>query len=796
MTSVPYIGILLAALALGVAGGAVWPFDSIWPAGSAVLMSMVAAARLLRPIPRSGMWSMLLAAFLFGAASCSARLMMPPPAWVRCNFGQAVCVDGWVESEPVLAAGGYYRLHVRADRLAGRHVAPARIDLLARGITGSIEPGDRVNAGGILHAFEGPDNPGDRDPRLQARIHGCDGQMTCWTEPVRRVAGTPARWAIARPAGRFRKALESINRKTLPSGAANLLNGIVLGDDQGMDPRWRQWFQRSGTVHILTVSGLHVGLVGLGAFGLLRRCRAPDALALGGMTLLTTVYIAVAGMQPAGIRAGIMALAGTAGRIVGRRITPANGLMVAALLMLAFDPLLLFDAGFQLSFAATAGVCMIGPAFLCALGRDKVEGWGGAIAASLGAQAAIAPLTALYFGVLTPISLVGNLVLVPLATAALYTGLVAGLAGLVFLPLAAWLNTGTELILAVLVKAARVAAGVPWASVPVAAPGPAFLTAYYLVLALGVAGALLHADPYRARRIWLWGLAISAGVFCGFGAAGLKAGTRLTVLDVGQGAAVLVEFGADCCGVADGGPTAAGSAGVLQNALQRGGIGRLGFAAITHLHDDHLGGLLPVMEHWRLDRLVIPPAACRHARYSQTRALAARRRIPVRPLSAGGAILAGDSRVRILWPPAGDGPENDYSLVMAIETCGARILITGDVGTEVLEHLARERPDDLRCSVLVVPHHGSRHSLSESFYAAAQPRLSVIPVGRNRYGHPDDTVIQSLKRYGSVVWTTLEDGGAVIEIAPGGLVTAKAWRRRGLLGLWLWRREGAVMHMR
>lgn len=780
---------LLFALTVGIALGSVYPWPLIPLLSLSAIASATAAYRLYRPAPGSGLVAFVAAALVFGCAAGSVRLQEPAPSWVARHRGQVVELAGVIAGPDEATSGGWRRAVVAVDHLNGAAVERCRVQVISKPSPTALLPGTRVIGAGKLETFAGPANPGDRDGRLSARIQRIHAGLASWNAPLRPLPGRQ-RLGVSAAIHRLRLALEKVHHQTMPGDAAALLNGIVLGDDQGLNASWRAWFERTGTLHILSVSGLHVSLVGVGIYALLRRLKLPMPAALLPAALASVLYIVMSGARPAAVRAGIMTLTGLAGACFGRKPSAARLLVIAGLIMLALDPLLLFDVGFQLSFAATAGVVWVAPALQSGLGRGRWAALGKTAALSLGAQLTVAPLTACYFGNFTPISLVGNLVMVPLATASLYVGLCASVVGVVWLPPAQWINNGTGVILWALVQSGRLLSRIPGACLPVPAPGPLFIVAYYaclggLVTSLGreKAGGLVRWRPLLAA------VAVAALSFGAWSAAGLfDRSVRVTVLDVGQGSAAFLEMGGKR-GLVDAGPLTRGGGSIVSRFLQHKGLRRLNFVVLTHAHADHAGGLPAILADVKVDRLVVPEGIEASPGFADVEKAAGAAKVPIIGVKPGHGMRVGGVELVFLWPPRQyEAGENERSLVFMLRGQENHVLFTGDVGRAELEALAGRYRGRLACDALLLAHHGSVHSLNPWFYDECRPGLAIASVGPNRYGHPSPAVIGELRSSGCEVWLTQSEGAIELSLNREGM-RKTAWRRRGLFGLWLWRGE-------
>jgi competence protein ComEC len=481
------------------------------------------------------------------------------------------------------------------------------------------------------------------------------------------------------------------------------------------------------------------------------------------------------GGQPSVLRATLMGLLLLAALLLDRESQLMNALAGAALALLIWRPGDLREPGFQLSFAATAGIVYLTRWLAAILTERRWPAWlATAVAVSLGAQAAVTPVMLAHFNQLSLIGVVANLAVVPLAGVATMLGMLALLVELSSATLAGLLWETLWLVLLALRAVVRIAAAVPAAMVHLPAPAAGTIVAWYGALGLAPAAA---AWP-RARvgigaltlvvaglSIWPW-LRPTEGML------------RVTFLDVGQGDAALVELPDGPRLLVDGGPGGARrfdvGERVLAPFLWNRPIGRLDAVALSHWDIDHSGGLaavlrrFPVGEFWESGRA--PSGAV------DTVAALARSGAPRRVLSAGQRLWLGRAMITVLGPAGPTVAANDQSLVLRLDWRGVSLLLPGDLGAPgEAALLARAGP--LRALVLKVAHHGSRSSSGTPFLHAAQPLVAVVSVGaRNPFRHPSPDTLARLEAAGTRVYRTDRDGAVLLE-TDGHVLRVTAWGR-------------------
>ena len=552
--------------------------------------------------------------------------------------------------------------------------------------------------------------------------------------------------------------------------AAALLRGFVLGQDDRIDAGTVQSFKRSGLAHLLAVSGQNVALLAVLATVALAALGVPLRARLAWIGVAIAVYVPVAGAGPSIQRAGVMGAAAIAATLAGRPRSRWYALMLAAVVTLALDPRASADVGWQLSFAAVAGILLAAGPIAGALGRRR-GGWRRALAEgaamTVAATLATAPLMAHHFGALSIVALPANLVALPAVAPVMWLGMASAALGQVpgipVEPLT-WL---AGLLAGYIAAVADLFSTPSWAQAEVHLGAPALL-AITGALAATLAVSLRWGGRRRGLRPAVAGpplaiagalVALAAGLPSPPPAPADDAGLRLTALDVGQGEAILLEpRGAEPI-LVDAGAAEADVAGQLE----RRGIERLGALVITHPQADHDGGAAAILDRIAVGRLL-------YARARPT-TLAAARGAGTRPrrLARGDRLRAGALRADVLWPPgerlgaaaAGADP-NLLSLVLLVHWRGFEALLTGDAEHEATAY------DPGRVDVLKVAHHGSADAGLDGLLERADPGLALISVGDpNPFGHPAPETLATLAEHGVTVARTDERGATTVEVRGG-----------------------------
>ncbi len=598
--------------------------------------------------------------------------------------------------------------------------------------------------------------------------------------------------ALLRSAEIRQRAEEGLGRG-MPAREAELARGFVLGEDENIDAGTKEDFRRSGLSHLLAVSGENVTLLALLAMPLLGALGIPLRERLVWVLGLIAVYVPLAGAGPSIQRAAVMGAAGVLATLAGRRASRLYALGLALGVTLAVDPAVASDIGWQLSFAAVAGIFVLAPPLRGAIAaRVGSGGWRGALAegaaVTIAATLATAPLIAFHFETLSTTTLAANLAAMPAVAPAMWLGMASAAASQVpGLPVEP-LNHLNALLLGYIAQVASWCARPGWAELHVRLGGAGLIGSY-----LGLAAAVVlvfrlarrrrltavrrraSAPPAASPRgrgarpvrlalavlAALAGLATLIGPGSGPTAAPPPPGLRVEVLDIGQGDAILLQPAGAPAVLVDGGPPGDG----LEAKLEDAGVGRLGAAVATHDQSDHIGGIEELLGRFPVARLVY--ARLGHGPLDEARAAGA----ATVHAAAGSELRSGALRLEVLWPPpellseAAPGTDpNQLALVILARWHDFSMLLTADAEAEAVPL------DPGPVDVLKVAHHGSDDAGLATLLDRTRPRLAVISVGaHNSYGHPTPGTLATLAAHGIRTMRTDEDGTVTIDVERGSI---------------------------
>jgi competence protein ComEC len=698
---------------------------------------------------------------------------------------------------PVQYSPGRMVMIVRCD---GDHsTRPLVVRLTWRASERRLYQGDRIGVRARFRAPSGSLNPGGFDYATYLERQGIDAVATVnglEAVEVLESGHESLRWRIWNHFDRWRDTIRLSAVESLAQPALGIFLGIVIGERGYLDPDVRDDFMVTGTVHLLSISGSHLGLVAMIAFTVMKRAFlwlpaswllrlsrriTPTRLAAAGTVFPATGYACLAGAEVATVRSLVMVLVALLAKWLGCEQRMFHALAAAALLIVLQEPQAIYDISFQLSFVS---VCAVAwrlsrssdaeeednrpPSRLLRARQWAVE----ALAMSALVTVTTIPLVAFYFNQVPWLGLLTNLAAVPvmggvLVPMGLFAALGAAEEGLPFTAAVQW---SIDSFVSLLHGASRL----PGSEWHLASPSLASVFAFYGCLA----GIWL---TYERRRWtswtaatgllllfswWMWSprLILDGDRF------------RITFLDVGQGDSAVLELSGGEVILIDGGASYERfdmGRGVVAPYLWNRGIRTIDYVIATHPQLDHVGGLSYVLRHFTVRRFWGTGDQREEPFYQRLQETLAQRGLSEYiARQHQDVVLLGDCQLEVLNPPqqprlyharsqrreAGH-TLNNRSIVTAL-TCGPhKILFMADVEEEVLARMSREAglpPVD----VLKVPHHGAASSLQREWLERVDPSYAVISVGRhNAYGHPASGVLQAYADRGITIYRTDRDGG-------------------------------------
>ncbi len=786
---------------IGIVIGRFWSMQSVavfWTAG--FLLALIAVCACFRAI---GLYRAVLILLVAAAGGAAFYFSAQQSSYGIAKYaGSPVYVEGTIVEEPLFFDDhDSYRLSVeiletREERLSVNGTLLVKIYFDGGE---SYWFGERLRLLGKIVEPRGQRNPGGFDYRFYLLSQGVEGLI--YPDPRNvTLLGQGDTDNLAESAFMLRSSMVQNISSALPSPSAELLTAVLFGQRHRLPEKIENNFRRAGTGHLMAVSGLHVGLVAGMILGFWNRLKLRGRLPLVIAIVFIFAYAYLTGMRPSALRAAIMASMALGAILLDRENDLPTALAFAALGTLFINPLLLFTVGFQLSYAATLSLIYAYRPLERFLSRIHCPQFLIApLAVTIAAQAGVLPLSVYYFHCLPVAALFFNLLLLPLLAFVIGLGLAGALTGLI-LPAAGeillWASRPL-LELMLYITALSSAEGFYVALYP---PGAAFLFAYYglmfIVLAIYYqsdkvncslredaitvypgSGVLEFLAERRFQlRIFSGAALVLAVVLVWSGIFFPKqAPLKVTFLDVGQGAAALIE---PPCGKvimvdAGGSPAFQGDPGdvgekIVMPYLRRSGIRSIDLAVITHPHEDHFGGFIPMLGTIPLDKVLISPIEGESEHYSSLLESAEKKGSAIHEVSSGQFWHCGeDLLLEVIGPPqkllTGTTSDlNNNSILLILHYREIRMFFTGDIEDAAAKDLLR-REVDISSDLLLVPHHGGYMEVMPAFLEAVNPSLAVIQVGPNPFGHPHPYVINALKDAGVPIYRNDYHGAVIIE---------------------------------
>lgn len=583
--------------------------------------------------------------------------------------------------------------------------------------------------------------------------------------------------------------LKEVYAATMEPLACGVMTAMVTGDRTLLDEETKRLYQTAGLSHVMAISGLHISIIGMTLYRFLRKrgCTFGTAGIIAGICLYG--YGTMAGMGTSIQRSagmfGLLLLA----QASGKSYDSLNALGLMGLILLWRNPYLLWDAGFQFSFAAIVGVVWFGGCiyFADTSHRKQKE----TLFVSAAVQLATLPVVTWYYYEIPLYALPVNLLVLPLMGVILSCGVAGGALGLVWLRGGAFLLCFSEKLLALVRWLCACVAALPQSMVIVGRPKLWQVVCYYA----GLAGAayFLYAQKSSGRapaRQVCRLFCVSAALLFVLLFRPPKT-FELSFLDVGQGDGIYLHSERGCDMFVDGGSTSEKQVGTYRMLpfLKYKGVKSIDVWFVSHTDEDHISGLRELLTAgYAIDTLVFAETILRDEAYEVLAKLAEKNGTELLYVKAGDTLYLGDARLSVLFPAGTDDEslalaedKNANSLVFSYEENGFCGLFTGDTGAEQERAILKAREQlaaagktengRIGIDVYKAAHHGSRYSNSSELLERISPRISVISCAENnRYGHPHTEAVARMKESGSEVFCTMDAGQITIKIRDGGLL--------------------------
>ena len=588
--------------------------------------------------------------------------------------------------------------------------------------------------------------------------------------------------------GMFSKLCDTNGKgKWLYGNKAGIFSAILMGDKTELDQEIKDLYSLSGIAHILAISGLHISLIGMFLYSLLRK-RFSFATSSALTIAVVTLFAITSGMGIATIRAFVMFILKLIGEILGRKYDYITAISLSALILLADNPFIIINSGFQMSFCAMITITIIWPKVVYLINiKSKIAN---SIVLSLCIGIFMNPVIAYNYFQLPTYSFMLNIIVVPLLGIVVISAIAGSSMGFLSILMGKTALTPGCLILEVYTFLCENVLKIPGAVIVVGKPTIKIIVLYYMVIVFFLFCFTLVRKNYEKDcnikemidengkkvissqiilkkqrkfdfkiRLAVIGISILSGFFIYYTP---SKGLDIQFMDVGQGDGIFIKADDGTTITIDGGSSDVKNVAKYRMipCIKASGTGVIDYAVITHADKDHISGIEEILNMntengLTIRNLVMPHVSYEDEAYDELLTAAKTKGIQVLYIKEGDTMKLGKVEIKCIHP---DGKyisdnRNDYSTVLSLKYENFSALFTGDIPAEIEKSIINKI--DNNYTILKVAHHGSKYSSDMEFLKKVMPAYSVISVGEdNSYGHPGTETINKLKSLNSKILRT------------------------------------------
>lgn len=560
--------------------------------------------------------------------------------------------------------------------------------------------------------------------------------------------------------GRLSDMLDNNYKKICSAKYSSVFSAMILGKKDELDDGLQTLFSDNGIGHILAISGLHISLIGMALYKLIKRTGAGDILSMAVSVILIGLYGIMTGNNVSTVRAVVMFSAMVYSNVAEKTYDIASASALAAIVSLLDAPLLLFNCSFLLSYLAIIGIAYIFPTIknIFEYNGKLFDGF----IASLSIQLSTLPVNLFYFFKIQLLSVLVNVVVIPMMTVVMISAIISGAVCFIS-PELGKLTIGAAVYSLKLFEFLCGMCGKIPSSVWVPGrPSGANIIMYYIIV------LIFLMQPFKEKRKWNIGIIVPSIV-----AISIRFHNyfEITFIDVGQGDGIYMETPKETTVLIDGGSSDNKKLYeyTLEPFLLSKGKKNLDAVIVTHCDNDHISGIKKIFtqNNIKVKTIYMPSTTLTDDVYTELIELAAKSGTDIKYIYEGYSMTEDDFYMYCIHPEYGYNTQerNDYSTTLYVRYENFSALLTGDISGEVENDILKKYKNFPEITLLKAAHHGSRFSNTEAFIDEFAPQNIVISCGKdNSYGHPHRETIERFENKGIPWLTTMENGAITVTV--------------------------------
>ena len=673
-------------------------------------------------------------------------------------YGKQLVIEGYISSEPE-EDENKVKFTFKTSSVSGKSINKNLLFYVYNksesSFNNNLRYGTTLTVRAEINRPKPATNPGGFNYQRYLASIGISGTVNIMNTSDVKITGKGSGFIIKKLGYKIKNTVLGIVGHCLAKNQAGLLAGMIIGYKDGLDQNAFEAFSRAGLTHIMVASGMNVAFIILPLSFLFRKLRLTRNVTNIIIICILVLFIFVTGFSASVVRAVIMGIIILSGQMIMRETDIYTSISTAVLSLLLYNPFMIFDIGFQLSFAATLSLVMLYPSIKATVSFKYIpEIFSDTLAATLAAQLGVIPISIYYFNSLSLISVISNLLVVPTVQIITIIGFVMVFSGLVNINLAVLIGYINNSILSFVLFVTEISSKLPYASIKVPTPSILMVCIYYIIVLYFFKGRRVLSNFISQKRLALAVIIILLlNLTC---SRLLPKPIEITFLDVGQGDGAFIRTAHGTKVLIDGGGKESDSKSsfdvgksVMVPYILDQGTKKIDIVIASHGHADHTEGLEAVLKEFKIGLLILPDTDGQG--FDRISSICSEKGIRIVKCSRGNIIkLDNDTKFEVLSPlefskdSLSQQSLNNSSLVLKLIYKNINVLFTGDSEIPVEDRLL-ETGTDISVDLVKIAHHGSNTSSGDAFINRVNPRYAVISVGEhNHFGHPSQVIIDRM----------------------------------------------------